>query len=338
MSNTIQPSYGTQAYSAPTKAREAKQTGTQANRFLDMAAQASRGRMDTLTTGMSGLMGMAGLPTSLMMDLSVRATGQVQTGSVDATEATEAPSLETMLKAKYPNIHYHVFDASSGYWRTRNDYPHYLLYQDGDKAKETLENWQPTGANPFYGSIDGRFTAPKEIHALGNVPPGSKAVVIHPKVQERMEQDPAYAQEIFAKIDTWFAFDVARNEAIMPGSTWDMSQAVAIGEDGNICNACSSSAGGEITYSKSGSDDEESWWDLRMARHAEFMKLAVEKQIQRRMQASDLLSASAAKSQLAAMLTGGNLREIFGSEIAGIPTETVLAITQSQVWGGGAIL
>ena len=336
MSNTIQPGYGTQAYSTSAKSREAKQTGTQANRFLDMAAQARRDRTDTLTTGMSGLMGMAGLPTSLMMDLSVRAAGQV--GSVDAAEAAEAPSLETMLKAKYPNIHYHVFDASSGYWRTRNDYPHYLLYQDGDKAKETLENWQPAGANPFYGSIDGRFTAPKEIHALGNVPPGSKAVVIHPKVQERMEQDPAYAQEIFAKIDTWFAFDVARNEAIMPGSTWDMSQVVAIGEDGNICNACSSSAGGEITYSKSGSDDEESWWDLRMARHAEFMKLAVEKQIQRHIQADQLAASTAAKSQLAAMLTGGNLREIFGSEIAGIPTETVLAITQSQVWGSGMML
>ena len=152
-----------------------------------------------------------------------------------------------------------------------------------------------------------------------------------------MEQDPAYAQEIYAKIDTWFAFDVARNEAIIPGSTWDMSQAVAIGEDGNICNACSSSAGGEITYSKSGSDDEESWWDLRMARHAEFMKLAVEKQIQRRMQASDLLAASAAKSQLVSMMNGGNLQAIFGDEIAGIPTETVLAITQAQVWGGATI-
>ena len=335
MSNTIQPSFGVRTYAAPTKAREAKQTGTQGNSFLDLAAQASRDRTDTLTTGVSGLMGMAGLPASLMMDLAVRSGGQVQTGE---TEAVEAPSLETMLKAKYPNIHYHVFDASSGYWRTRNDYPHYLLYQDGDKAKETLENWQPTGANPFYGSIDGRFTAPKEIHALGNVPPGSKAVVIHPKVQERMEQDPAYAQEIFAKIDTWFAFDVARNEAIMPGSTWDMSQAVAIGEDGNICNACSSSAGGEITCSKSGSDDEESWWDLRMARHAEFMKLAVEKQIQRHIQADQLAASAAAKSQLAAMLTGGNLREIFGSEIAGIPTETVLAITQSQVWDGGGSL
>ena len=335
MSNTIQPSYGAQTYSAPAKARETKQTGTQGSSFMDMAAQASRSRADTFTTGLGGLAGMAAMPTSLMMDLAVRSGGQVQAAG---TEAVEAPSLETMLKAKYPNIHYHVFDASSGYWRTRNDYPHYLLYQDGDKAKETLENWQPTGANPFYGSIDGRFTAPKEIHALGNVPPGSKAVVIHPKVQERMEQDPAYAQEIFAKIDTWFAFDVARNEAIMPGSTWDMSQAVAIGEDGNICNACSSSAGGEITYSKSGSDDEESWWDLRMARHAEFMKLAVEKQIERHIQASELAASAAARSQLVAMLTGGNLREIFGSEIAGIPTETVLAITQSQVWGGGAIL
>ena len=334
MSNTIQPSYGAQTYSAPTKARETKQTGTRGSSFMDMAAQASRSRADTFTTGLGGLAGMAAMPTSLMMDLAVRSGGQVQAAG---TDAVEAPSLETMLKAKYPNIHYHVFDASSGYWRTRNDYPHYLLYQDGDKAKETLENWQPTGANPFYGSIDGRFTAPKEIHALGNVPPGSKAVVIHPKVQERMEQDPAYAQEIFAKIDTWFAFDVARNEAIMPGCTAGMSQAVAIEEDGNICNACSSSPG-RITYSKSGSDDEESWWDLRMARHAEFMKLAVEKQIQRHIQASELAASAAAKSQLAAMLTGGNLREIFGNEIAGIPTETVLAITQAQVWGGGMML
>ena len=139
MSNTIQPSYGTQTYSAPTKARETKQTGTQGSSFMDMAAQASKSRADTFTTGLGGLAGMAAMPTSLMMDLAVRSGGQVQAAG---TEAVEAPSLETMLKAKYPNIHYHVFDASSGYWRTRNDYPHYLLYQDGDKAKETLENWQ----------------------------------------------------------------------------------------------------------------------------------------------------------------------------------------------------
>ena len=338
MSGIIQPNDGTRAYRTPTKAREARRTGTQANRFFDMAAQASRGRLDTLTTAMSGCVGEACLSAGPVPGLSAQATGQIQTGDVDATKATEAPSLETMLKAKYPNIHYHVFDASGGYWRTRNDYPHYLLYQDGDRAKETLENWQPTGANPFYGSIDGRFTAPKEIRALGNVPPGSKAVVIHPKAQERMETDSAYAQEIYAKIDTWFAFDMARNEAIMPGSTWDMSQAVAIGEDGDICNACSSSAGGEITYSKSGSDDEESWWDLRMARHAELMRLAVEGRIERHIQASQLAASVAAKSQLASMISGGNLLNIFGGEIADIPTETVLAITKTQVWGAGAII
>lgn len=214
MSNPVQASFRTQTYGVPPKARETKPAGTQADSFLNMAAQASGRRTDTVTAGTSGFIGTASLPASLMMDLA--SVGRIQ---AESTQAAEAPSLETMLKAKYPNIHYHVFDAGSGYWRTRNDYPHYLLYQDGDKARETLENWQPTGANPFYGSIDGRFIAPKEIRALGSVPPGSKAVVIHPSVQERMEQDPACAREIYAKIDTWFAFDVARNEAIMPGGT-----------------------------------------------------------------------------------------------------------------------
>ena len=310
-----------------------KQSGMQrkeapADSFLGAVAQeAAKSRTSIPAGGLTGLAGMTNWA-------ALQAAG---VEAVNRTQAAEPASLETMLKEKYPNIRYHVFDASSSYWRARTDYPHYLLYQEGDEAKETLENWKPEGPNPFYGSIDGKFIAPKEIHALGSVPPGSKAVVIHPKVQERMEQDPAYAKEIYERIDTWFTFDVARNEAIMPGSTWDMAQAVAIGEDGNICNACASSPGG-FTYSKSGSDDEESWWDLRMARHAEFMKLAAEKQIEHHIQASQLAASAAAKSQLATMLTGGNLRGIFGSEIAGIPTETVLAITQSQVWGGGAIL
>ena len=48
MSSIIQPNYTTRAYSAPTKARETKQTETQANSFLDMAAQASRSTADVL--------------------------------------------------------------------------------------------------------------------------------------------------------------------------------------------------------------------------------------------------------------------------------------------------
>ena len=83
MSNTIQPSYGTQTYSSPTKTRETKQTGTRGSSFMDMAAQASRSRADTFTTGLGGLAGMAAMPTSLMMDLAVRSGGQVQTGGTD---------------------------------------------------------------------------------------------------------------------------------------------------------------------------------------------------------------------------------------------------------------
>lgn len=323
MNHTIETIYGTRSCSFSANSHKAAPAAAQEKPFLDAVKKKQR---DTLPAGIN-LFGELSAQPPILSAKQPQAQG---------TEAAQAPSLETMLKAKYPNIHYHVFDASSSYWRTRNDYPHYLLYQDGEEAKETLENWRPSGANPFYGSIDGKFTAPKEIHALGNIPPGSKAVVIHPKVQERMDQDPAYAQTVYAKIDAWFTFDAARNEAILPGSTWDMSQSVAIGEDGNICNACSSSGGGRITYSKNGSD-EESWWDLRIARHAEWMERITEKQLQQRMQASDLLAANTAKSRLAAMINSGNLQEVFGDEIAGIPTETILAITQSQIWDGSIL-
>ena len=181
------------------------------------------------TIGIRWQPGLASLPQSQQsrplegfLSLVAEGVGQVQGG-----EKVEPATLEEQLKAKYPGLAYHVFDGSSHYWRTRNDYPHHLLYQQ-DTDPSVLENWRPTGANPFYGSIDGKFIAPKEIHALGNVPPGSKAVVIHPKVQERMEREPGYAQEIMERIDTWFAFDVARNEASYPGSTVGMCQSVAI--------------------------------------------------------------------------------------------------------------
>ena len=48
MSNAIQASYGTTTYSAPTKARETKQTGTQGSSFLDLAARVSEGTNDVL--------------------------------------------------------------------------------------------------------------------------------------------------------------------------------------------------------------------------------------------------------------------------------------------------
>ena len=46
MSNMIQPGYGMRTYSSPTKARKARQTGTQGSIFMDMAARASEKKND----------------------------------------------------------------------------------------------------------------------------------------------------------------------------------------------------------------------------------------------------------------------------------------------------
>lgn len=321
MNKIIQPGRNTAPYNNhPAAPYGSKQNQIKPGQFLEMAMQAGKARANTKSSPAAYAAG-------------------TKAASMEGITGTQAPSLETMLKAKYPNLVYHVFDASSSYWRTRNDYPHYLLYQPGEKAAETMENWQPSGANPFYGSVDGRFMAPKEIHALGNVPPGSKAVVIHPKVQQRMEQDPEYAREILARIDAWFAFDVARNESLYAGSTIGMSQAVAIGEDGNICNAVSSKGGGEITYS---GDEMVRAYYLHLAKRADFMrwlakehlsKEQLKAEIQDSLRIADQNAASTARSELFRMMNNSCLMEILGKEIAGMPTETVLAITRAQIGG-----
>ena len=329
MGDFIQTSYGARAYSASVMIRGSKQTGTAIGSFMSAALEAGLKGMDTSNAAQNILGSMSAADAQMMMNQSVTVRGAKQAEGVDETKTVEAPSLEQMLKAKYPGLAYHVFDGSSSHWRTRNDYPHYLLYQQ-DIDTEAIENWKPSGPNPFYGSIDGKFIAPKEIKALGNVPPGSKAVVIHPKVQERMEQDPEYAYEIMERIETWFAFDKARNEAIRPGSTADMSQAVAIGEDGSIVNAQASSCGGEITRS---SDEMVRAYYLRLAKRAEFMRYLAKEHIKDSIQEASLESSMDAKAQLEKMMSDGRLLEIFGDKIAGVPTETVLALTRAEVWG-----
>lgn len=255
---------------------------------------------------------------------------QAQTEKASRAEVvsqTEAVTLEDMLRAKYPGITYHVFDASSSYWRTRNDYPHYLLYQDGPEAAEQIENWKPQGANPNYSDS-------KEIRALGSVPPGSKAVVIHPKVQERMEREPEYAKEIMERIETWFTFDLLRNEAIMPGHSAELSQCVAIGEDGSITNAVTSSQP-RITYSGD-PEGKKDFWEVRANRHARFMRLWQEKQIAHGQEISRqfaALGAQGAKAKLAKMLQGDSLKNIFGSTMAGVTTDEVLNSTKELVFG-----
>lgn len=269
----------------------------------------------------------------------------------------ETKSLEDRLKARYPGLAYHVFDGSSRYWQTRQDFPFHKIYQQDTDPSE-IEGWRPSGPNP--DPLDATVQ-----RNLGSIPPGSHAVIIHPAVQKRMEEDPAYADVIYDRIEAWFTFDVARNEAILPGCTAGMSQCLAIGEDGEIANVQACSSGGGITRSKSGDDDEESFWDARLKRHRAYMRQVVEAQILHALGLTGQLAAlrqarekgaasvstggsrsgmdqqfaalqssqlsQAAIAQTVAMMNDPQLREALGETVAGTPLDTVFQCTRDAI-------
>lgn len=258
----------------------------------------------------------------------------------EETAGTEKVSVESMLKAKYPNLVYNVGDATSSAWRTRNDYPFEALFQESEKSVEQIENWSPTGANPK----NQRYIP---------IAPGSKAVMIHPKAQERMENDPEFAQEVMERIESWWAYDIARNEAISPGCTVGMSQAIAIGEDGEIANVLACGGGDSISMNKNKKDDKDQydWWMERMARHAMYMELLRTGKIDYSKYAFlksgsfggssfnsmntmfAMQSGQSAEREIHSMLQNG-LREKLGNTICGMATDDVIAGTWKDIEEG----
>ena len=267
----------------------------------------------------------------------------------------ETKSLEDRLKARYPGLAYHVFDGSSRYWQTRQDFPFHKIYQQDTDPSE-IEGWRPSGPNP--DPLDATVQ-----RNLGSIPPGSRAVIIHPAVQKRMEEDPAYADEIYNRIEAWFTFDVVRNEAIIPGITTGMSQCVAIGEDGQIANVQSCSSGGRFSESKSGeTDDEDDFWTARAKRHALYMQQVVEAQILHKLGISEafaqlrradtprvgrgsgssggadtarrlaaMQASQGAIAQTMAMMNGPELRAALGDTVGGVAIDVVFEATREAI-------
>jgi len=324
MNSSIHTDFILRAYYGFQEKNKTEQKAKQKGSFLDTVDFNEKSRTDLEESERSSVYTQE-LFSYIYNKREIQSAAQIQSEKVSETQSV---SLEAMLKQKYPRLVYHVFDASSSFWKTRNDYPHYMLYQENADVS-ALENWKPKGANPEY-------MASKEIRALGMVPPGSRAVVIHPKVQARMEQEPEYAKEIAARIDAWFTFDLLRNEAIMPGCSMELSQSVAIGEDGNIVNV-QTSGPGRITYSKSGSEEEIDYWEIRLNRHAYFLKQWQEEQLEHKMEISKQLAkqnmTEAVKSQLARLISGKDFKSILGDTIAGVSTDAVLAQTRELIWG-----
>ena len=324
MNGAINTDFILRAYYGSGEKTKTEQKAGQKGSFLDTVSFSENNQADLEKTASQNMY----TPEMLSFIYNKRGVLEAEQIQAEKVSETQSVSLEAMLKQKYPRLVYHVFDASSSFWKTRNDYPHYMLYQKNADVS-ALENWKPKGPNPEY-------MASKEIRALSQVPPGSRAVVIHPKVQARMEQEPEYAKEIAARIDAWFTFDLLRNEAIIPGCSMELSQSVAIGEDGNIVNVQTSSPG-RITYSKRGSEEEIDYWEIRLNRHAYFLKQWQEEQIEHKMEVSRQFKeqnmTEAVKAQLARLINGNDFKNIIGDTIAGVSTDAVLAQTRALIWG-----
>jgi len=86
MSNTIQPNYRAGTYRLPAKAREIKQTGTQANCFRDMAARASRSTTDVLE--ISNPLAATSAKVDTYMEHLQKKYGRVTVESVGKDEAS----------------------------------------------------------------------------------------------------------------------------------------------------------------------------------------------------------------------------------------------------------
>ena len=180
-----------------------------------------------------------------------------------------------------------------------------------------------------------------------------KAVMIHPKAQERMENDPEFAKEVMERIESWWAYDIARNEAISPGCTTGMSQAIAIGEDGEIANVLAGGGSNTMRSNKqknNNDEDEYDWWTERMARHALYMQLWLEGKSDINLSSFSFMgggsfgssgfssmnsmlamqSGQSAEREIHSMLQNG-LKEKLGDTICGMPTDEVIQQTFTDI-------
>ena len=78
--------------------------------------------------------------------------------------------------------------------------------------------------------------------------------------------------------------------------------------------------------------------DIRFAKEHDLVHTAfwgnAQEHLEEKIDEDAIAAAEEAKFRLAEMMEGGRLAEIFGSHISGVPTETVLAMTHTRIWGG----
>lgn len=143
-------------------------------------------------------------------------------------------SFKDMWQARFPGAYYHTADAykiPQSAWQ-RYDFPHEKFFSN--ELDESVIDWKPTGAEPKLtdASVQSRIDSTL----------GKKAIVVPPALEEKMKNDPALAQQIMAKVESFIMNDQA---TLPPGRIY--SCVVVLDENGEIAHAAGSSGGGNLT-------------------------------------------------------------------------------------------
>jgi|GEM_PF-5044271 len=158
-----------------------------------------------------------------------------------------------------------------------------------------------------------------------------KVAVIHPTAQRRMKLDPAFSEMIWKRIDAWFTFDTARQNAL--GFSKELSQGVAIGANGEITATLSANSAAKtaptnnIDNQKRAVDRQNNQdWRLRIVEREQLLhSFALSQQFTG-------MGNTQAAAHLATMMNSGMLQSALGDTIAGIATDEVFRQTRKEVF------
>lgn len=203
-------------------------------------------------------------------------------GKVGATTFEDAFS--------YYDVITHVGNSDIPSWKwQRNDFPFWQYFQKNTSA-DALNDWEPKGENPSQLRSDLQRN-------YGSIGAGKIAIIMPDSLKEKMDADPAYAQQIVAKLQAWkedydrwnnltaasYGYNVAEHQA-------SLNYVFDLDENGDIKNCTVSGSGGTITGpSKEELEQIEREQKAKRKRMAEHTKMLEESSLKRAQEEREML-------------------------------------------------
>ncbi len=212
-------------------------------------------------------------------------------------------------------------DVASSTWQ-RNDFPFWKYFQPNVSA-DALNDWKPTGANPPQT----RFDLQRNYSSIG---PGKIAVLMPDSLKEKMDADPAYAQQIVAKLQQWKEDYDRWDNTVAAGYGYNVAEFQAgksyvfdLDENGDVKNCTVTGSGGTITGpTKEEQEQFEAEQAAKRKRMAEHTKMLEESSLKRAQEEKEAII----KYYVNAMVKGSMLTSTFGDSFMG--TASNFSLTQ----------